>query len=329
MWPIGYSHVAVPIDHSIFITSGVQRHPTSRDLNYLPGNVVWVHHVASYLWERIETKGDVPPRMEGACGVGRRGKLYLWGGDKWSGYNEDLFSFHPRSKEWKKVEANNGDKPAGRADMICWVDEESDEMRVWGGVHFGGKPESGVPGGDWNDGYTNQYLAYAFESKEWKNIQVTGRRPTPRKDMAMAKLGRKVYMIGGRGVFVKNEFWILNLETDSWHEIKVNGQDPGGRGKHSLNPINENQLIFIGGYGIIGRMSRRFSDVWMFDIQANEWRRQDNVPDVSLGEGGGLSDHRSVTIKKQDGKESILVFGGKTNGKPYQLKYKLEFNLSC
>ena len=70
-------------------------------------------------------------------------------------------------------------------------------------------------------------------------------------------------------------------------------------------------------------------DVWLYNIQANEWRRQDDIPRESLN--GGLFFHKSVTIKNKDETESVFVFGGTTNisRKPYQLMDLIEFSLSC
>jgi hypothetical protein len=72
--------------------------------------------------------------------------------------------------------------------------------------------------------------------------------------------------------------------------------------------------------------------VWMvghrlYNIQANEWRRQDDIPRESLN--GDLWAHRSVTIKNKDKTESVFVFGGRTDRKPNQLKDLIEFSLSC
>lgn len=85
----------------------------------------------------------------------------------------------------------------------------------------------------------------------------------------------------------------------------VNGTPPGARGGHSSSLLALNDMIMIyGGWS----NSTQFSDIWIYDINNNEWVDPELSHDVPRWYHSGICVSAIPTIPKY----KYFIFGGST-----------------
>ncbi|MFN0102742.1 MAG: kelch repeat-containing protein [Bryobacteraceae bacterium] len=106
---------------------------------------------------------------------------------------------------------------------------------------------------------------------QFSAVQPDGLRPSARFDGTIAydPPSNRIFLFGGEDTTARNDLWAYAVETRQWRAISPAGVKPDARSGHTLNydPIRR-RLILFG-----GQASGFFSDVWAYDIAADQWTR--------------------------------------------------------
>jgi len=115
---------------------------------------------------------------------------------------------------------------------------------------------------------------FNFTRGEWTIVQFDEKDPQPvaRAGHAAVLVDDNMYIFGGKNNddFMMNDMWRLNLTTNRWEHLKCNDTEaPRGRAGHSMAVYNNHIIVFGGLYEI----TREMNDMYVFNVQKNEWRR--------------------------------------------------------
>lgn len=108
--------------------------------------------------------------------------------------------------------------------------------------------------------------AYNFSAANWSFVQ-TNIGPSGRYDHSAAVYGRKMYIFGGRGSAVMNDFWAFDIDSGLWAPVPSNTSAPSPRFGHTATIIGGKMYVF-GGYGLESGAS---SELWTFDFERYHW----------------------------------------------------------
>jgi len=150
--------------------------------------------------------------------------------------------------------------------------------------------------------YLNDTWELNTETMDWKELKCQGEIPAGRLGHTANLVNNKMYVFGGYdGESLRNELFVLDLETCQWTEVKdPEGNGPTPRSQHSSAVLGDKMIIF-GGYD-----SEEQNDVFVFDTETQEWAELDvqgkNLP-VSRYQ------HTSCCAKV-NGRDALIVFGG-------------------
>ena len=117
--------------------------------------------------------------------------------------------------------------------------------------------------------------------------------------------GQSLLLFGGADPQNRNDLWLYSVPQKQWQELKPQGPIPAARFGHSTvyDPIRRRLILFGGQAGGF------FSDVWAYDIAANQWTQL-------APEGAGPSaryGHSAVYDKKRD--RLVISHGFTTAGR--------------
>lgn len=121
-------------------------------------------------------------------------------------------------------------------------------------------------------GWNNQLACYDPASNSWQWPQTTGETPSARAACAIAKLGDRVYVFGGRlNQQRMNDMYALDMSSMQWSQLYPNDPDHPvkGRSWHTLTPLTDRLLVLYGGFSTD---DRPLDDCWLFDTDTNQWR---------------------------------------------------------
>lgn len=284
-------HIAVVYGDRMIVWGGyvdhVQATSTSQILSaYHYSDELWIYNCFTELWERILTKGDIPPRNSGSCGVLLEDSLYIFGGfhglnepGAMDGNSNQLFRLDLNTMTWECLYPT-GDQPAPCDKLAGWV--YNGKLYFFGG--FGPQPEFGVPFQHVIDpstelsglprGWNNQLVVYNPVTNRWEWPRVRGPTPSPRAAHAADISGHKVFVFGGRiGNTRKNDLHCLDLDKMWWSGNLTRPYDlnPEGRSWHSFTFITDTRAIVYGG---LNQYNTVLSDCWLLDVMpTTRWCR--------------------------------------------------------
>eukprot|EP00761_Pharyngomonas_kirbyi_P006061 gb/GECH01006067.1/.p1 GENE.gb/GECH01006067.1/~~gb/GECH01006067.1/.p1 ORF type:complete len:366 (+),score=53.88 gb/GECH01006067.1/:1-1098(+) len=220
-------------------------------------NDMFQYHIDSGVWEQINAKGDIPTPRHSHTLVQIRDRLLLFGGEGFTCL-DDLYEFDLENKEWHQIYAD-GQQPMARCShsAVTW----RNNMVIFGGECYPNKfndlylfnlnyekwqqisapkcpparnghssecikNELWVFGG-WGYGqcFNDVYKLNLAMPSSWQEVKITSPvRPSPRGRHASVELpNNHILIFGGQHNFENNEFWLLNTEQRSWHQIQVTG----------------------------------------------------------------------------------------------------------
>nr|CAD7426041.1 unnamed protein product [Timema monikensis] len=177
---------------------------------------------------RVLTKGDIPPRSSGSCGILLDDFLYVFGGfchyfgENAEGNSNMLHRLHIPSRTWELLNPAGRPAPTPCDKLAGWV--YKDKLYFFGG--FGPRPDlerfqyemdqstvySAMPRG-WN----NQLVVYNTATNCWEWPKMKGPIPSPRAAHAADITGHKAFIFGGRFKHRRtNDLHSLDLETHTW-----------------------------------------------------------------------------------------------------------------
>lgn len=120
-------------------------------------------------------------------------------------------------------------------------------------------------------GWNNQLLEYDVSTSQWSLVECSGSVPSPRAAHGATRLGRRVFMFGGRHDTTRlNDLHMLDMSDFVWTKIIDNcGLQPVGRSWHTFTQITSGQILLYGGYT---NDQVPLADRWIFDVETMRWR---------------------------------------------------------
>lgn len=170
------------------------------------------YNTVSNTVQEVEVTGELPSARIQHCSFVHNNLLYIFGGitkniNKQVQETNELFSFNPSTKEWKKV-TSTGTIPEPLSGHSCV--SYNDKVYIFGGV------SEAQP----NKKRQLVQKIYALNMKDlvWTE---TGTMK-PRLFQATSLVDGKVYLFGGRDIQgTLNELLVYDLITEKWEEFKV------------------------------------------------------------------------------------------------------------
>ncbi|CAI9089995.1 OLC1v1024665C1 [Oldenlandia corymbosa var. corymbosa] len=155
--------------------------------------------------------------------------------------------------KWVKVDQKGIGPGARSSHAITMVGE-----KVYA---FGGEFTPRVP-------VDNKLYVFDLTEKTWSVADATGDIPPPRVGVAMAAVGDKIYVFGGRDGTHKelNELYSFDTSTNKWTLLSSGETGPQSRSYHSI-AADDQRIYVFGGCGVSGRLN----DLWSYDVSEGKW----------------------------------------------------------
>lgn len=142
----------------------------------------------------------------------------------------------------------------------------------------------------------------------WTLLQPAGPQPSARYDGAVAYdvPGRQVLMFGGQdNSGARNDLWAYSFDKQRWTQLQPNGGPPPARFGHSLVFDSARRRVILFG----GQAGGFFSDIWAYDLAANQWAR------LSADDAGPLRRYGHGAIYETAKDRMIITHGFTTAGR--------------
>ena len=152
---------------------------------------------------------------------------------------------------------------------------------------------------------TNEMHRYDPETNRMTQVVTTGAVPSPRYSASLAAQNDRVFVHGGKNNAVLQDLYVLQVNTLEWTAI-TSGGIPGAKYGHSLTLASNSEMIMVGGSTDGDCISR---DVKLFDARSLEWKEEDPLPTEFVGDEGGISDHKAISLPHEAGM-FVVCFGG-------------------
>ncbi|XP_021936082.1 kelch domain-containing protein 2-like isoform X2 [Zootermopsis nevadensis] len=335
-------HIAVVYGDWMIVWGGYVDHEQQTSTSqihthYHHTDELWIYNCLTEVWERILTKGDIPHRNSGSCGLLHEDFLYIFGGfhgmdnaGSVNGNSNYLFRLDLTTMTWEWLHPT-GNQPAPCDKLAGWVYD--DKLYFFGG--FGPQPEFGVPfqhvidpstePSGWPRGWNNQLVVYNPVNNSWEWPKVQGPTPSPRAAHAADISGHKVYVFGGRiGNTRNNDLHCLDMDSMMWsgnltHPFELN---PEGRSWHSLTFITDTRAIVYGGlnqYNIV------LNDCWLLTLHSEGMDHEWQEFELSYDHGEPRCSHTACLFPATG---ELLIHSGSTQPF-YETRLKLKVNTLC
>ncbi|CAG5045525.1 unnamed protein product [Parnassius apollo] len=202
----------------------------------------WRFSLATGEWERLESRGDVPPSLQEHTATAHENKLYVFGGEAGSSSHETpLWIYDTELQVWRKVPGNPRPAHARRSGSAGERGEVSPSGRRGHSAHslrdclllYGGYMDL--------RGSTNELWAFHYESESWRLVR--GARAGPaRHRHAAALLAARLYVHGGQcDLRDCADLWHYDIATETWERINQSIKWPSAR--------VDGRVLLVGGEG--------------------------------------------------------------------------------
>ena len=106
---------------------------------------------------------------------------------------------------------------------------------------------------------------------QFTSVQTGAARPSARFDGAIAydPPANQILLFGGDDTGPRNDLWAYDAGARQWRELSPSGDKPPARFGHTVDYDSVRRRLIVFG----GEASGFFSDVWAYDIEANQWTR--------------------------------------------------------
>ena len=133
--------------------------------------------------------------------------------------------------------------------------------------------------------------AHAGDAARWERLAVGRKAPAARSEHAMAAIGDRIYLHGGRASFRRfKDLWMLNVTTARWSRIKTSKPQPQRRSGHNLMAGPDRTLLLLG-----GQNGGFFADAWSYDPATRSWRELPfEGPNGRYGAGAAMNPRNGI-----------------------------------
>jgi len=103
----------------------------------------------------------------------------------------------------------------------------------------------------------------------WSQVDVLGRKPTPRSYHAAASRGSSIFVFGGCSDHDRlNDLWKFDTKEAQWEMLHAGGPEacPSPRGGSALVSTSDDRLYCLFGYS-----GTELHDCWRFDLVSRKW----------------------------------------------------------
>ncbi|RDD47007.1 Kelch domain-containing protein 2 [Trichoplax sp. H2] len=277
-------HVAVYYKERVILWGGYYNDPTTNRESYINCDQLDIYNPYTGEWKTKRLTGTLP--SNNCCSVGcvLNGCLYVFGGEVNNCTSSKLYAIDLKTFLVKLL-STSGDIPSPRNKLCCW--REGNKMYVFGGycnmrdyVHENGPYKIVKDTFSYRVdlfenlsscyGWSNELYQFDTVRNEWSLVHTDIKDlPVPRAAHSCVKIGKKVYIFGGRfQERRRNDLFCLDMQSLTWKTLKPDTQDcenePVGRSWHTLSPINRDKLLLYGGLGSSGELLE--NDAWIIDF---------------------------------------------------------------
>lgn len=216
-----------------------------------PPHEIEVFDFASCTWSVVETRGQVPKTLSGACSAVIGNCLYMFGGWYRGMRNSDVYELSLLDSSWRKLtEENLKGKPL-RKDKAGMVDYGTEMLCIMGGYGYCEEAFSLQKGSSFHldpnsfveIGWTNELHLFHTKKCEWISPEMTGVRPLPCAAFSLTRVDQhRVVLFGGRQLLERtDQLHILDMENWHWSGVILpsgpNAPWPQRRSFHSACSI--------------------------------------------------------------------------------------------
>lgn len=283
-------HISVYHHGHMIVLSGFGGYKENLTTDYNPTTEIWVYDQMIEKWIRkictSITPDDIPMERSGAVGSVIDNHLYMFGGFSQEGSLRTLHRLNLSNLKWQYLKPE-GMLPLACDKSVCWSyggrfylfagygrAHDSTEWNVDSSRQIGFQFILDTSS-HWHyrRGWNNQFACYDPETNRWQWPHCTGQIPVARAAHAVAMIGTKVYIFGGRnGNDRLNDMYELDMERFEWRQLMMNdSQHPiSGRSWHSLTPISNDSLILYGGFST---SNKPLNDCWLYNTCTNQWKQ--------------------------------------------------------
>jgi len=215
-------------------------------------NDLFLYNTLTNHWTNPAVKGDIPPGRA-AYGIATEGsKVFIHGGMvEYGGYSRDLYQLDTNIWEWKLLKpraGKNGSVPSPRIGHTFTIINSI--AYLFGGLENRSEdPKNSIPR------YLNDLWRLQIRSignLQWEMPQTYGTCPPPRESHSTVVMkgkdgnANKLIVFGGMNGLRLNDLWILNIESMTWNNPRMNGPVPLPRSLHSATMIGNKMFVFGG-----------------------------------------------------------------------------------
>ncbi|XP_035264977.1 F-box only protein 42 isoform X2 [Anguilla anguilla] len=138
----------------------------------------------------------------------------------------------------------------------------------------------------------------------WTPIPQSGPAPCDRYKHSCCAHGDSVYLLGGRGKSLLNDFWRYNVVRNEWTELDCSCENaPEEMEEHSM--VNYQGLLYVFGGIIDSGYSGNKTPLWVYDTDKEEWLRWQGKNTYSQLAPVNRKGHSAVVFES-----SMYMYGG-------------------
>ncbi|MEO0109707.1 MAG: kelch repeat-containing protein [candidate division WOR-3 bacterium] len=279
---------------------------TSYYLNNRWYNDLWempLNNPGRYAWFPLSAAGNLPlPRCDHSAVYDQRHqRMLIFGGWVEEGLTNDVWSLDLTlgQERWERLNPS-GTPPVPRYDAYTIYHPRRNSLIIFGGT------------GDYV--WYNDLWELKLDSLVWREINVSGERPTPRGGGGefFDRTNNRMIIFGGSAYSTwYNEVWALDLTpgNEQWSQLYPTGPLPTPRSDFSYGyDKNRNRFYIFCGWNY--NLGRLFNDTYVLDLSSLTW--------TQLFPAGEIPEERRNIVGVYDYfNDNFFVFGGDMGGSYY------------
>ncbi len=256
---------------------------------------------------------------------GERNRMVVFGGDEGPPVNcinapefvGETWAFRTECDAFVRIETDRA--PSARGRHVGALDVARGQMIV-----HAGRFRSASEG---NYDMLDDTWMFDLAANTWRRNDADG-GPRARANHVGVVAGDRFIVHGGDtnpaplGYTANDDVWALDLETDTWEELKV-GAGPQPRLFHSAAASADGRTLYVyGGTGADPFFSPAFGDLWALDLEALTWEQ------LHDGRGGAPASPFWANLMFDTTEDRLLLWAGHDNGTLGNGNQIWEFDLS-